>query len=410
VSGLVAAYFLHPEHDVTLFEADERPGGHVNTVALVSGSRSFDVDTGFVVFNEPAYPRFTRLLAELGVETQPTSMSFSVRSDRDRIEYNGGSLRGLFSDPRTACRPAFLRMLGEIPRFNRMAATVAATSSESLGDFLAGAGFSRALRDWYVLPMIAAIWSAPLGNAAEFPVGPLMAFCRNHGLLSVAGRPVWRTIRGGAFRYVDRITAALGDRVRVRRRVTSVARARDGVLVKTADGSSARFDEVVIAVHGDEVLGLLESPTPQERAAFGAFRYVENEVVLHTDESMLPSRAHARASWYAVLPEHPGEPVCVTYDMNRLQRLGAPGAVCISLNATDRIAPHTIAKRFRYRHPLLRSDLLDVQRRVEALNGERGVHYCGAYLGYGFHEDGVVSAMAVARRIAGRDERALSAA
>jgi len=399
VSGLVTGHLLAAKHDVRVFEADDRLGGHANTVPVEIDSRQFLVDVGFVVFNERTYPRFTALLAGLGVPTRPTRMSFSVRSERDGIEYNGGSLAGLFAQRRNALRPAFLRMLADIVRFNRVARRTPDACDVPLGDFLRQGRFSRALSEWYVLPMVACIWSAPVGRVERFPVGPLVAFLRGHGLLDLFDRPLWRVVRGGAVRYVEALVAPFRERIRLGEAVRAVRRVERGVVVETARGTSEPFDEVVIAVHGDDVLALLANPTRAEHTAFEAFRYVENEVVLHTDERLLPRHTRARACWNALVPSAPDEPVRVTYVMNLLQGLGAPRAICVSLNCNEAIAPTCVIRRLRYRHPLLEPATLAARRRVEALNGADRVHFCGAYLGYGFHEDGVSSAMDVARRI-----------
>jgi hypothetical protein len=397
VSGLVAGHLLAPNHDVTLFEAADRLGGHTHTVPVEIDSRRFLVDVGFVVFNERTYPHFTELLHRLDVPTQPTRMSFSVCAERDGIEYDGGSLMGLFAQWRNALRPAFVPMLVEIVRFNRVARRTSDACATPLGEFLREGGFSRALREWYVLPMVACIWSAPVGRAENFPIGPLLAFLRRHGLLDLSDRPQWRVVRGGAARYVDALVASFRDRIRLGEAVRAVRRVERGVVVETVRGTSEPFDEAVIAVHGDEVLTVLADPTSAERAAFAAFHYVENEVVLHTDERLLPRRA--RACWNALVPIAPDEPVRVTYDMNLLQGLEAPRAICVTLNRGDVIAPACVVRRLRYRHPMLQPETLVARGRVEALSGADRVHFCGAYLGYGFHEDGVRSAMDVARRI-----------
>lgn len=402
VSGLVAAHLLHARHRVSVYEAEDRVGGHVHSIPVRIDGRDYPADVGFVVYNRRTYPEFSALLARLGVETIATEMSFSVRAERAGIEYNGGSLAGLFSRPSNAVRPAFLRLLADILRFNREARRLGGDSDEPLGEYLGRRCYSRGFREWYLLPMLACIWSAPGRDVEQFPLGPLVVFLANHGLLDLAGRPTWRVVAGGASRYVETLVRPFRDRLRLRSPVYRVERCERCVRVHTASGAVEEYDEAVVAVHGDRVLDLLGDASERENELFSTVRYVENEVVLHMDESLLPERSRTRACWNAVVGSAPDDRVTVTYDMNRLQRLGAPRSICVSLNPVREIAPETIVRRLRYRHPLLDPDALKRKTRIQALCGRDRIHFCGAYLGYGFHEDGVASAIAVAKGIEAR--------
>lgn len=396
VSGLVAARELHRAHDVTVFEADRRVGGHVHTWAVRAGDRSWAVDSGFIVYNERNYPRFTRLLAELGVASRPSTMGFSVHSERTGLEYNGSSLRGLFVQPRNAVNPAFLRMLADIARFNRQAPRAArqAAGEEPLGALLERGRYSRAFREWYIQPMASAIWSVPLARVLEMPAAFFVRFFENHGLLTVGDRPRWRVVRGGSARYVEALIAPFRDRIRVGRRVRRVARFADRVEV---DGEP--FDRVVLTCHSDQALALLADPTLAEREVLGALPYQVNDAVVHTDVSMLPRSRTAWAAWNYRLGGDPEGPATLTYDMNILQSLWAPETFCVTLNGGDAIDPARVLGRARYHHPVYTVAGEAARRRRGAISGPNRTHYCGAYWGNGFHEDGVVSAEAAVREI-----------
>jgi len=397
VSGLVAARELHRAHDITVFEADRRVGGHVHTWTLHAGGRSWPVDSGFIVYNERNYPRFTRLLAELGVESRPSTMGFSVRSDRTGLEYSGSSLRGLFVQPRNVVNPAFLRMLADILRFNREAPRAVRrrpAGEEPLGALLERGRYSRAFREWYIQPMASAIWSVPLARVLEMPAAFFVRFFENHGLLTLGDRPRWRVVRGGSARYVDALVAPFRDRIRVGRRVRRVARFADRVEV---DGEP--FDRVVLACHSDQVLELLADPTAAEREVLGALPYQVNDAVVHTDVSMLPRSRAAWASWNYRLGGDPAGPATLTYNMNILQSLDAPETFCVTLNGGDAIDPTRVLGRVRYHHPVYTVAGEAARRRRGEISGPNRTHYCGAYWGNGFHEDGVVSGLAAAREI-----------
>jgi uncharacterized protein len=396
VAGLVSARLLQAGHEVTVFEADTRVGGHVHTWDLVSGCRAWSVDSGFIVYNERNYPLFTRLLAELGVATQPSTMSFSVRSDRAGLEYNGASLRGLFAQPRNAVRPEYLGMLADIVRFNREAlrAIRNGAADASLGEYVDRQRYSRAFREHYLLPMASAIWSMPQARVLEMPTAFLVRFFENHGLLGVRGRPQWRVIQGGSHRYVAALLAPFRDRIRTATPVRRVARFADRVEV-----NGEAFDRVVLACHADQALAMLADPTPAERDVLGDLPFQVNDAVVHTDTGVLPRARAAWGSWNYLVTGAPDLPATVTYNMNILQTLAAPETFCVSLNPAVPIATDRVLGRVRYHHPLYTPASVRAQARRREISGVHRTHYCGAYWGNGFHEDGVRSAHHVAREV-----------
>jgi predicted NAD/FAD-binding protein len=399
VSGLVCAHRLHPRHEIQVFEAAPRLGGHVNTVAVAPG---LAIDTGFIVYNERTYPGFTALLAELGVATQPSDMSFGVRCDRSGVEWASRGLRSVFADPRNLARPSFLRMIRDLVRFHREARGLLAHAEEklSLGDFLAAGGYGRELAEHVVVPMGAAIWSAVPERLLDFPAVSFARFFENHGLLALRGAPPWRVIRGGSARYVEKLVAPFRERVHATTPVRAVRRVAGGVEL-SAGGESARFDRVILAVHSDEALRLLEAASHAERRVLAAIRYQPNEAVLHTDVRVMPRRRRAWASWNYRVPARAQDPVQVTYHMNRLQGFAAPEDFFVTLNDAGAIDPARVLARIDYAHPVFDAEAIAAQRRHAEIDGAGGVHYAGAYWGYGFHEDGLQSALAVCRRIDG---------
>jgi predicted NAD/FAD-binding protein len=403
VSGLTAAWSLAPHHDVWLFERDGRLGGHAHTHSVRRAGRCWPVDTGFMVFNALTYPHFLRLLDALEVESRPSDMSFSVCCRRCDLEYSSAGLRGLFAQPRTACRTAHLAMLLEVLRFFRTARRALADGSaaaHTLGGFLDAHRFDGEVRRHFVLPMGGAIWSASATDLEAFPAVSYLRFLHNHGLLAATGQPVWRTIVGGSRVYVERIRAALGARAAVGRAVRRVTRGPRAVTVEADGLPPLDVDAVVIATHADDALALLADPTAEERAALGAFRYSVNDAVLHGDDAHLPSRPAARASWNVTLDDctATATPVGVTYDLTRLQGLDGAGTLLCTLNG-PRPAAGTVVTCMRYRHPILDRAALRAQRQLAAANGSRRTYYCGAHLRYGFHEDGVRSALTVVSRL-----------
>jgi predicted NAD/FAD-binding protein len=409
VAGLVAAHRLHAEHELTVYEAGPWIGGHVNTVDVPDPSApggSLAVDTGFIVFNERSYPGFCALLRELGVAWQPSDMSFSVRCERTGLEYNGTSLNGLLAQRRNALRPAFWRMVRDILRFYREAPGALADTSDGpdgplLGAWLARNGYSRAFVEQHLVPMGAAIWSARPEAMLAFPLRFLVRFFQNHGFLQVDGRPQWLVVRGGSREYVRALTRPFRERIRLSTPVSTVERTPRGVRVRDARGEEAFYDRVVLATHADTSLALLADPSQAEREVLGAFGWQRNQAVLHRDATLMPRARRAWASWnYHVGPEPAGLPM-VTYWMNNLQRLETREGTFVTLNRADAIDPACVLARFTYHHPIYSAEAVRAQARRAEIDGVRDVHFCGAYWGYGFHEDGVESALQVLRDLAG---------
>jgi predicted NAD/FAD-binding protein len=394
IAGLTVAHRLHPEHEITVFEAGDHIGGHVHTHDVVLEGRHYAVDSGFIVFNHRTYPHFTQLLADLQVETQPSDMSFSVSCARTGLEYNGTSVNSLFAQRENLVNPAFWGMLRDILRFNREAPELLRGEGGeiTLGDYLDCNRYGALFRDHYILPMGAAIWSTDPDRMLAFPARFFVRFFMNHGLLSLNDRPQWRVIRGGSRAYVDRLVAPFRERIRLCTPVQALIRHDDGVDVLLADGA-ARFDALFLACHSDEALRLLADPTPAEREVLSAIPYQANEAVLHTDTRLLPKKRLAWAAWNYLMPEGPGGRVCLTYDMNILQTLDAPETLCVTLNATQRIDPDRILARMTYHHPLFTPEGVAAQARHREIDGTRRTYYCGAWWRNGFHEDGVVSAL-----------------
>ena len=407
VSGLVAAHLLHREHDVTVFEAGAYAGGHTNTIELETERGPLAVDTGFIVFNDRNYPRFAALLDELGVASQPSQMSFGV-SDGD-FEYASITPNGLYAKRSHLLSPSFQRMVADVPRFQRAARELLAAPGEpSLREWLATLEVSGAFVERVIVPQAAAVWSADPEQMWTFPARFLVEFFDNHGMLGLRGRPRWRTVRGGSKRYVEALTAPFADRIRLSTPVHAIERFEDRVEVTPAGGEPESFDEIVIAAHADQALAMLADPAPAEREILGAFPYQANEAVLHTDRRLLPRRRRAWASWNYHLPPAGSArgPATVTYHMNRLQSLDAREDYCVTLNRTEAIDPAKIIRRIAYAHPVYTVAGQAAQRRYEEIGGRRRTHFCGAYWGWGFHEDGVASAH---RAVAAAGRRAVPA-
>jgi predicted NAD/FAD-binding protein len=400
IAGNTATWLLHPRHEITLFEAGDRVGGHTNTVDVQLGDRTWAVDTGFIVYNEWTYPNFIRILDQLGVATKPSSMSFSVHCERTGLEYCSKSYDALFAQRRNLLRPSFHRMLAEILRFNRLALAFLedVDMQATLWDFLDRHGFSRKFRDYYIVPMMSAIWSADPAVVQSFPARHFFRFFKNHGLLSVNAGPQWRVIAGGSREYVRKMTASFADRIRLRTPVKAIRRLPSGVELSTSSGIET-FDEVVIATHSDQALRMLADASPLEREILGAIPYQRNEAVLHRDTRLLPRRRRAWASWNYCLPAEDRRLATLTYNMNMLQGLDAPETLCVTLNARDRIDPALVIDSFIYEHPIFTPDGIRAQQRHGEISGVNRTHYCGAYWGYGFHEDGVVSAMRACEKL-----------
>jgi uncharacterized protein len=403
ISGMLAAHLLHRDHEITVFEAADYIGGHTNTVEIQIAGRGYAIDTGFIVFNEWTYPNFIQLLNQLGVESQASDMSFSVMCERTGLEYNGTSLNTLFAQRRNLLRPSFYRMIRDILRFNRESLSLLdqPEPGPSLGLYLADNHYSREFIDHYIVPMGAAIWSASHETMWRFPARYLAQFFKNHGMLSVDKRPTWRVIRGGSQRYAEKLIQPFSHRIHLNSPVESIGRFPDYVEIRVKmdrrDYRALRFDHVIIATHSDQALSLLADPSPAEKELLGAIHYQENEAVLHTDATLLPKRKLAWAAWnYHLLGAQPDRAV-LTYHMNKLQSLTAPCEFCVTLNHSRAINPATILRRITYHHPVYSPEAVAAQRRHGEINGVNRTSYCGAYWGFGFHEDGVNSALAVCK-------------
>ncbi len=405
IAGLTCAHLLHRRHEITLFEAAERLGGHTNTVRVDLPDETHHVDTGFIVHNDRNYPGFERLLEQLDVATKPSNMSFSV-SDGEGFEYNGSSANGLFACRSHLVKPSFHRMVADLLRFNREAQSLIGLngSGPSLGEFLDAGGYSRRFVERLIVPQASAIWSADPAQMWDFPASFLAEFFDNHGMFSMRDRPQWRSVAGGASRYVEAIAEPLADRVRTSTPIRSIRRRRDQVELIPQGGEPERFDEVIVAAHSDQALAMLADSSPAEREVLGAIPYQPNEAVLHTDPSQLPRRRRAWASWNFHLEAEPTGKTTVTYDMNRLQALESEAQLCVTLNRSARIDPERVIKTISYSHPIFTAEGLAAQARWPELSGVRRTHYCGAYWGFGFHEDGVASALRVCERFGGRLE------
>lgn len=399
IAGLVCAYRLDQDHAIEVFEAQPYPGGHTRTEQVELDGRVYAVDTGFIVYNERNYPHFTRLLEELGVPTRPTEMSFSVSCRKSGLEYNGHTLATLFAQRRNLLRPSFHRLLLEIVRFNRFAKARAhdGGAERTLGELLEEGGFSKAFADLYLLPLGAAIWSGSAHTMRSFPARFFLRFLENHGLLELRGRPQWRTVVGGSGVYVEKILDRLSGRVRLSCPVRRVRRRSGGVEVTLGTGDRRTFDEVILACHSGQALALLEDATAQEREILSALPYQDNEVVLHTDSSVLPRRRRAWASWNYSVGSEARRPVTVTYNMNILQGIEAPVTFCVTLNPTREIAAGSVLRRLTFSHPQYTLEGEAARSRRQTINGKDRIYYCGAYWGAGFHEDGVESALEVLR-------------
>jgi uncharacterized protein len=400
IAGLASAYLLAREHDVTLFESADRLGGHTNTVDVQLDGVTHPVDTGFLVFNDRTYPNLIALFDELGVRAHRTDMSFSVSLDDGRLEWAGTNLNTVFAQRRNLFSPTFIGMLRDILRFNASAERhleEALGNRCTVGELLIERGYGLPFQRHYLLPMAAAIWSSAANDVLRFPAATFLRFCLNHALLQVNNRPPWRTVAGGAREYVQRIAATLDD-VRTQSPVRGVRRDESGVTVLTDHAGPERFDAIVLATHAPTSLRLLDDATDEERALLSAVRYQENIAVLHTDRALLPRRRRVWSAWNYLGAKHAG-PVCVSYLINQLQPLPFDTPIIVTLNPVDEPAPDTQLGRYRYEHPLLDLAAIDAQQRLPAIQGARRTWFAGAWTGYGFHEDGLKSALRVARDI-----------
>ena len=403
IGGLTAAYILQQRDDVTLFEADGRLGGHADTqVVNKTDGGTLNVDTGFIVHNERTYPQLLRLFGELGVPTQESDMSMSVRCEGCGLEYAGArKLRGLFADPRNLTRPKYLQMLGQVTRFHRQARYILALADDSsteltLGQFLAAGNYSRYFTDHFMLPLVSAVWSTGPRDSVQQPARNLFQFLDNHGMLSVGGSPAWRTVVGGSRTYVDKVAQRLSA-IRVSTPVRAVSHGFQAVEIRDNADSIHQFDRVVIATHPDAALRILADASPAQKEVLGAFHYSRNEAWLHTDPSILPRRGGARASWNYLKAtcSGPGGRPLVSYDMNSLMRLDEPVDYVVTLNGTDRVSDSTVLARMSYEHPVFTPESLAAQRRLPEISDET-LAFAGAYHGWGFHEDGCAAGVRAA--------------
>lgn len=400
IAGLTCAYLLNRKHDIQVFEASDWIGGHTHTVDVQVEGRRYAIDTGFIVFNDWTYPNFIRLLGQVGVAFKPTEMSFSVSDPSSGVEYNGHDLNSLFAQRSNLWSPAFWGMLRDILRFNRQSLDDLASdridADTTLGQYLQRNGYGRRFIEHYIVPMGSAIWSMSLADMLGFPLQFFVRFCKNHGLLSVSDRPTWQVIEGGSRSYVAPLTASFAKRIRLNCPVSRVVRDNNGVTLHSAAGEE-RFDKVVFACHSDQALALLDQASTAERDILGALPYASNDVVLHTDTRLLPERELAWASWNYRLGGPSDQPAAVTYNMNILQGIDSATTFCVSLNQSAAIDPGKILARFRYAHPQYSLAGTAAQARWQELQGAQHSYFCGAYWANGFHEDGVVSALRVAR-------------
>ncbi|MDB5392562.1 MAG: Amine oxidase [Rhodospirillales bacterium] len=406
ISGMSAAWLLSPKHDVTVYEQENRLGGHSNTLeAPTKSGHTLPVDTGFIVYNDTNYPNLVALFEHLKVPTKASEMSFAVSIDDGALEYGTMTMGQLFAQRRNLVRPRFWSMLRDLMRFYREAPTFRENGDEvtSLGAYLDRGNYGRPFRDDHLLPMAAAIWSTPSGRIGDYPAEAMIRFCENHGLLKVSGRPQWRTVDGGSREYIRRLTAAYADRVHTSRGIKHIARTADGVRVTDAAGAATQFDHVVIATHADQALTMLSDPSADESRLLGAFEYTQNLTILHSDVSLMPKRKSIWSSWnYLAQSAKTAETeLCVTYWMNHLQSLPKDDPLLVTLNPIKPPRSDSIFHSELYEHPVFDEAAIRAQRKLWQLQGHRNTWFCGAYFGSGFHEDGLQSGLAVAEALGG---------
>ena len=400
ISGLTTAHLLCGEHEITLFETNNYPGGHTNTLDVTHDGKRYAVDTGFIVFNEHTYPNFIKLLEKLAVPSQPSVMSFSAVCETTGLQYCATNLDTLFAQRRNLFSFPFWRMLLEILRFNRSSAELYGCSdlSLNLGDYLRAHGYSPMFIDKFLIPMGAAVWSADPSRFLSFPAVAFVQFFNNHGMLNVVDQPTWRVVTGGSRQYVEPLIQPFHDRIRLSTPVERVQRLSDRVFITPRGGEPEEFDHVVLACHSDQALAMLADPSGAEQELLGAIPYQKNDTVLHSDSRLLPSIPKARASWNCLLPRRQQGSVVLTYWMNLLQTISAPVDFCVTLNSPEVIAADKIIRRLTYHHPVYSTAAFEAQKRRAEISGVNRTSYCGSYWGWGFHEDGVKSALAVCRQ------------
>ncbi len=404
ISGLVCTHLLGPNHDLTVFEADSRPGGHSHTTTVSIEGGSVPVDTGFLVYNERTYPGLVRLLAELGIATKPSDMSFSVSDEVSGIEYRGTSCNSIFAQRRNVSRPRFLRMIADVARFHRAGRHLLLDPPDdgyTLADMLAEGRWSRAFVQWYLVPLGSSIWSADPTTFTQMPATTLLRFFERHGMLSMGDKPAWRTVDGGSVRYVEAILGPVrkAGRLRLGAPVEQILRTDEGVEVRCEGTRRERFDHVIVATHSDQALGLIADASRIEKDVLGDVRYQRNHVSLHTDARLMPRNRRAWAAWNYHRPAVPSRQVTMTYHLNRLQGLATSTPVLVTLNRDEEIDPDKVLRRFEYSHPVIDALAVAAQARHGEISGHNRLSFCGAYWGSGFHEDGLQSAVAVCARL-----------
>ncbi|ARN73426.1 NAD(P)/FAD-dependent oxidoreductase [Oceanicoccus sagamiensis] len=403
ISGLSAAYLLQHDHEITVFESEDSIGGHTATMDVNVQGKDYAVDTGFIVYNDWTYPNFIRLMDELGVESKPTEMSFSVSCELSGLEYGGNNLNTLFAQRSNIFSPSYLKMIKDILRFNKESIEDLESGKieegMTLGEYLKRNGYGETFASKYLIPMGSAIWSASTDSMFDFPLLFFVRFFKNHGLLSVNNRPQWRVIKGGSREYLEPLTAGFKDRIRVNSPVSTVSRDESGVDVTLADGSVERFDQIIVASHSDQALSMLGDATVAEKEVLGAIPYQQNDVVLHTDDSILPNKKLAWSSWNYWLRSERQEQAILTYNMNILQGIEAPETFCVTLNATESIDNNKILGQYSYSHPVFSLESVAAAERWSDINGVNRTWFCGAYWANGFHEDGASSGIRVAKAL-----------
>jgi len=399
ISGLTAACLLHRKHDITVFEANDYVGGHTHTIDVTMGDHTYAVDTGFIVFNRDTYPNFCRMIDQLEVEWQPTVMTFSVKCERTGLEYSAHSLNTFFGQRKNLLSPPFYRMLLDIFRFRHQFDRIIhmPPTDMDIGTFLKKYGYGRRFIEHFIIPMGSSLWSADPERFTNFPLQMFVRFFRNHGILRVRQPIQWRVIKGGSHQYVKAMTGLFGNRIRLSCPIRRIVRTPNHVEVTPEGESPLRFDQVVLAVHSDQALAVLDAPTDAEREILGSIPYQDNLTILHTDKTVLPERKKLWSSWNYLIPARKIARAALTYDMNILQSLRAPKEFCVTLNLPDAVNPSETIDRFEYSHPVYTPEAPAAQKRHAEISGVNRTHYCGAYWGNGFHEDGVNSALAACR-------------
>lgn len=402
ISGLTCGHLLHQKHDIIIFESNNYIGGHTATVDVEVNNQQYAIDTGFIVFNDWTYPNFIKLMDKIGVKSQATEMSFSVKNISQNLEYNGNTLNSLFAQRRNIIRPKFWRIVRDILKFNKLCKKGAAEKIDyklqTLNEFLEHNNFSDDFTYNYILPMCAAIWSTSLEDIKAFPFTFFLRFFNNHGLLNITDRPQWRSIIGGSREYIKPLVAGFEDNIKINSPVKSVSNAGNQKLVRLNDNSEHLFDEVIFACHSDQALAILSEPSLIQKEILGDIPYSKNEVLLHTDVSVLPVRKLAWASWNYLIKGYEGEsqaPAILTYNMNILQNIHSDTTFCVTLNNNKDIDPNKVLGSYQYSHPQFNNKTMVAQSRWAEISGKQGLHFCGAYWHNGFHEDGVLSALNV---------------